>query len=166
MTYGVLNSGPMPPCTGTYQGTPGIRFIPSGNVPATGTFVYGQLIISDTTTYSHNSGGSMVCTHNAGVDNHFPYQGVDQYDQAGDAPFAPLPSSYDTVSRSFNATMYLLWQPSLSNSIPIPLGYQSWQFSNSTTQSNGSWQTPTSSGGPQGIFTLTSVDQASLGYPT
>jgi hypothetical protein len=49
------------------------------------------------------------------------------------------PSGY-TVTRSFTATMFLLWTSSFPNSIPVPLGYQSWGFSGSAQQNaTGAW---------------------------
>lgn len=44
-----------------------------------------------------------------------------------DSPGMPLFSNDTEASESFSATMYLMWQPNLSNSIPVPLGSVTWQ---------------------------------------
>lgn len=167
LVYGNI-SGPAPPCPGQYTGTPGITFTPSGTAPTGGgSFSFVQLINSDTTTYTNASGGHLACTYASGLDTQYPYPQVSG--SATDAPFAPLPSTYVTASRTFNATMWLMWTPSAVPSgctgtactIPAPLGYRIWQFSGSTTQSNGTWSTPTGSGGTSGSFTI-----ANGAYPT
>lgn len=50
------------------------------------------------------------------------------------------------VNRGFGATMYLMWQSNISGAIPVPIGSVNWSFSGQTTQSNGTWTTPTGSG--------------------
>ena len=158
LVYGNI-SGPTPPCPGSYTGTAGILFTPQGTPPSGGgSFSFVQLIDGDTTTYS-GTAGTLTCSFNADLDTGYPYP-QNSAGQATDAPFVPLPSTYTTVSRSFNASMYLLWTPNPASgcpngsacTVPVPLGYQKWQFSGSTTQSNGSWGSPTGSGGPSGSF--------------
>jgi hypothetical protein len=161
LVYGSV-SGPAPGCTGTTTGQAGILFTnPSGTQPSGGgSFSFVQLINSDTRSYSSNA-GSLTCSHSAGLDGQYPYAGQASATSATDAPEAPLPSTYTSASRSFNATMYLMWTSSQVNSIPVPLVYQTWQFSGSTTQSNGTWGTPSGSGGPVGGVTATNGS-----YPT
>ena len=130
-------------CPGAYTGTPGITFTPAGTPPGSGNFVLVQLINSDSVSYQRQA-GTLTCSFNSGLDTQYPYPLSGG--KATDAPFTPLPPIYTTASRSFNATMYLMWQSSLNNSIPVPLLYSQWQFSGSTTQSSGTWAKPTGSG--------------------
>jgi hypothetical protein len=166
MVYGNI-SGPAPGCAGQYTGTPGMSFAPSGTQPSGGgTFSFVQLINSDSRNYTSSS-GNYSCSHSSGLDTGYPYP-VNNVGNATDAPFIPLPSTYTTASRTFNATMWLMWTPSTAPSgctgsactIPVPLGYTTWQFSGSTTQSNGTWGTPSGSGSA-GSLTL-----ANGAYPT
>lgn len=149
-------SGPVPGCPGTYTGQPGIAFSPPTASTPAGNFFFVQTVNSDTVNYN-----SLTCSAISGLDGAYPYQS--KTGQAvNDAPFSPLPSTYSTSSRSFNATMYLMWQSTTQASIPAPMGYVTWQFSGSTTQSNGVWGTPTGSGGPGNFLTATSPSF----YPT
>jgi hypothetical protein len=51
--------------------------------------------------------------------------------KANDTPGVPLEPGYLTASSTFAAQMYLMWKPNLPNSIPVPLGFTSWGFSES-----------------------------------
>jgi hypothetical protein len=83
---------------------------------------------------------------------------------ATDAPGMPLPSIYSSATRNFNASMYLMWQSGGANSIPIPLGYVTWEFTGNGSQSNGTW-TPGGSGSNSSFFPIT-PSQTSPGFPT
>jgi hypothetical protein len=157
LVYGNV-SGPAPGCAGTTTGTAGITFSSQGTQPGAGTFFFVQIINSDSRTYTSGS-GQVSCSTTVGIDTVYPYP-KNNVGNATDAPEAPLASIYNKATRSFNATMYLLWQSSQTGSIPVPLGYEQWQFSGSTTQSGGTWATPSGNGGPTGNFT------ASGSYPT
>ena len=74
-----------------------------------------------------------------------------------DAPITPLPSTYTTASRDFAATMYLMWQSNTQGSIPVPMGSVGWSFSGSTTQSNGTWGTPSGSGSAQAFAAASGI---------
>jgi len=159
-------------CKANAGGTWGIYFVPSG-APA-GTYSYVQLINTDTTTYTPNSGSLYTCTTSQGVDSAYPYAGIipnTNPPQALDAPGVPLPSvNYKTVNRSFSATMFLLFTSSVANSIPVPLGYQTWAFNGTAkcTSSCGTvanW-TPTTNGtpGPVGSFAASNGTQTTDGY--
>ena len=152
LVYGNL-SGPVPGCAGQYTGTPGISFTPSGTQPSGGgSFSFVQLINSDSRQYTTSS-GTVSCSSSSGLDTGYPYP-LNNVGNATDAPFIPLPSTYTAASRTFNATMWLMWTPSALPSgcngaactIPVPLAYTTWNFSGSTTQSNGTWGTPSGSG--------------------
>ncbi len=82
---------------------------------------------------------------------------------------------------TFIANMFLMWQSSTANSIPVPLGYQNWGFSGTATCSTScetasNW-TVTTNGtpGPIGGFVTSSPSQTQTndgnnilvdGYPT
>jgi hypothetical protein len=164
LVYGNV-SGPAPGCSGKTTGTAGILFTASGTQPGSGKYFFVQLLTTDTTTDTNSSGAKVVCTTTVGIDQSYPYAGQPTSTTATDAPEAPLPSTYVTVNRVFNATMYLMWQSSTANSIPVTIGYQSWQFNGTGTQSGGKW-TPSGSGAPIGSFTTASASQANKGYPS
>lgn len=152
LVFGNL-AGSEPPCPPhTFTGTPGIQFVASGTGPGTGNFFFVQLLNSDTRTYVGNS-PTKTCTNSQGLDTSYPYPQLAP-NNASDAPFTLLPPDRITFSRSFDATMYLMWQSisSTFESIPVPVVFQRWQFTASTTQSNGVWGTPIgSSGGVGGV---------------
>lgn len=162
LVYGNV-SGPQPGCPGTTTGTPGILFTASGSQPGSGKYTFVQLITTDTTKYTSGS-GTTTCTTTVGIDTSYPYKGQPTSTTATDAPETPLPSSYTTVNRVFNATMYLLWQSTTTGSIPVTIGYQSWSSNGTGTQSGGRWSA-SGSGAPNGSFTPASSTQANKGYP-
>ena len=102
----------------------------SGNVipPAT---MMGSYELRDA---DNSAGGTTTChpksqpvaTVGTGLDSVYPY---DTHNPTTDNPKIALDSTQFTeATRSFRATMYLLWSPSTPNSIAIPLGSVSWQF--------------------------------------
>ena len=150
MVFGSI-SGPNPG-TCTYSGQAGIRFAPPSATSPPGNFFFVQLITLEHVTYT-GSNGSTNCTATVspGLDRDYPYQRVTGQ-SVSDAPFAPLPSTYLTVSRDFGATMYLMWQSNTSGSIPVPMGSVAWGFSASTSQpqaNSGNWSAPNGSGSAQ-----------------
>ncbi|MGB0124203.1 MAG: IPT/TIG domain-containing protein [Silvibacterium sp.] len=153
-------------CVANPGGTWGISFKPSG-APSGGTYSYVQLINSDTRTLTATN--TITCTHDQGIDGGYPYSGIipnTNPPQALDAPGDPLQNGY-TATRSFNATMFLMWTSNVANSIPVPIGYQTWDFSGSAQQnSSGKW-TATTSGTPGvvGSFISSSGTQPNNGYP-
>ena len=153
-------------CVANPGGTWGISFKPSG-APSGGTYSYVQLINSDTRTLT--AANTITCTHDQGIDGGYPYSGIipnTNPPQALDAPGDPLQNGY-TATRSFNATMFLMWTSNVANSIPVPIWYQTWDFSGSAQQnSSGKW-TATTSGTPGvvGSFISSSGTQPNNGYP-
>ena len=135
-----------------------------------GNFVPVQLISSFVIT------GSASGSATAGLDQIYPY---DTSLPTNDSPKIRLLSSYTTISGSFNATMFLMWQSTTSNSIPVPLGYQTWAFSgtancSSSCGSASNW-TATTSGTPGNVgnWVVSNANQTSVGnnvlvfgYPT
>lgn len=148
----------------------GIKFnTPTGfSNTSGGSFFAGQLVSHDTLT----GGGT---SYGPGLDAPWPFNGTFPHN---DSPLLYLNSTYRTLTRSFEATFFVMWQSSTPNSIPVPLGYQTWQFSatakcSASCGSASNWSVTSSSAGLEGSFvpstpSQTSVRQNSLqyGYPT
>lgn len=120
---------PSDKCSGTFHGTPGIELIASGATG--GKYYFVQLINSDSRSYTSTTGGVILCGPTSGLDGNYPYRGIESPTTASDGPQIPLIDNYVLASRSFNATMYLLWQPdklsgATADPIPVPIGYQIW----------------------------------------
>lgn len=168
LVYGNLTGS----CNGS-NGTAGMQFnTPAGySNSSNGSFFPVQLISSDVIS------GSSSHTFTVGLDTKYPY-GAGTL-PTNDAPYVLLRSSYSSITRSFNATMFLMWQSSTSNSIPVPLGYQTWAFSgtancSSSCGSASNW-TATTSGTPGNVggWVVSNANQTSVGnnvlvvgYPT
>ena len=155
-------------CSALYPGsTFGMTFTPSG-APSGGKYSYVQLINSDnpTSTQGNTSSG---CTYTQGVDKAYPYLGFIPGNPplAVDAPNDGLINGW-VETRTFNATMFLLWTPPVTNSIPVPIGYQNWGFSGGAQQDiTGTWVATTNgTPGPIGGFVTSSGDQTTDGYTT
>jgi hypothetical protein len=118
----------------------GVLFTPSATPPSgySNTFVWVQLISQDSITAN-----GKPCAENTGLDNVYPYPPVQGTNTAGDSPAVGLLSTDTSVSRTFKAQMYLMWSPNISNSIPVPIGSTTWNFSgtatNSGTPTNPKW---------------------------
>jgi len=159
--------------TGSYcksNGTAGINFnAPTGFENASdGSFVLVQMINSDVVT-----GG--CCSWGPGLDTQYPYGSPPDTD----SPPSYLPPTAISASRVFDAFMFLMWLPSATGSVPVPLGYQEWGFS-ATAACSGScgtasnWTAATvGTPGPVGGFINSSSAQPSpgrislmYGYPT
>ena len=127
-----------------------------------GSFSLVQLISTDTIT------GSASLTNPAGLDTAYPYAAP----PSNDTPDIFLKSTYTTLTRTFNANMFLLWQSSTANSIPVPLGYQTWAFTGTATCSTScgtasNWKaTTTGTPGPVGSFTASTASQTKVGNDT
>lgn len=149
LVYGNLR-GPAAAC-GVATGTPGITFYPVGTPPGAGNFLFAQVVTGDSVVYSGASGTS-TCTATPGLDGNYTYQLQINPPSTSDSPEAPLPSTNATVTRNFNATMYLLWQSTVNaKTIPVPLGYIPWAFNgtaaNGGTAANPAW-TASGTGAP------------------
>jgi hypothetical protein len=139
LVFGNLQ-GPVGSC-GIATGNPGIQFFPNGATSSAGNFLFAQLITADSTV-DHGTSGTVTCTATPGLDGAYPYQNQINPASTSDSPEAPLPSSYATVTRNFDAIMYLLWQSTTAaNSIPVPLGYIPWTF-NATATNTGTVGAP------------------------
>lgn len=136
---------------------PGITFNNPTNYQNSsgGAFSLVQLISTDTV-----NGDTVI----AGLDTQYPYKGPPSEDN----PALYLPSTVNSVTREFTANMFLMWTSTLSGSIPVPLGYQTWGFvatatCNANCDTTGNWTSTTSSAGPVGGFETSSPTQTSVG---
>jgi hypothetical protein len=143
------------------QGTRGISFSGSVTGGTGGSILLVQLINSGSIS------GGRSCTVTAGLDPAgYPYP------YTNDSPAALLQSTYTTLSRTENFTMYMMWQSNTSNStIPVPIGYQQWGFQGSANcsascGSASNWTATTQSAGLQGGFVAAQSSQTNYGYPT
>jgi hypothetical protein len=181
--YGDLSS-PAPGCPGPLEGTVGIRLTASG--ASGGQYVFVQIVDADFDQFTSPApvGGGptpppAICGPHAGLDGNYPYRDV-----YGDAPIAydgpqmHLPNEYESGTRNFHATMYLLWQPdqlssTSTKSIPVPIGHQDWNFIATASQDNpvgnSKWYTPTtptaSGNEGEGFVPAQSTDNVLYGYP-
>jgi hypothetical protein len=113
-----------------------------------GQFQFLQIVNCD--IRSHTTSGQQNCPSSpvGQLDNSFPYASVsDQivgidgamHYGAGDAPCMELLPNWSQASRQFQATMYLMWNPNLTHSIPVPLGHFKWSWHGNATMNAGSW---------------------------
>jgi hypothetical protein len=156
-----FDSGPTMDVTGASyaggsSGIYGIVFTANANQPSndSGSFVWVQIINGDKREVVDED-GSFDCPAQpeSGLDNTYPYASGTH--NATDKPYVPL-SPEAELQRSFQATMYLMWDPALPSgctpatanqqsqcsSIPVPLGSVGWSFSGCAintlaTQGNG-----------------------------
>ena len=174
LEYGDL-SGPAPGC-GDAEGHPGIHLTASG--ASSGTYKFAQIVNADVDEYTHSIAPSPTfCGVHAGLDGSFPYKAVDKNNPqiAYDGPQMPLPGNAQSGTRTFHASMYLLWLPDPlpgtgTPSIPVPIGRQDWQFiATAVRNAKGKWERNgilTASGNEGGSFLpSTPYDNAIYGYP-
>ena len=154
----------------------GIQFTASATPPSgqSNNFVWYQIITNDTKVITKPSGSTQTCvavTTPAGglpyLDTEAPYGTTSTQD---DQPFTGLDTTQFTeLTRTFAATMYALWTPSAASgctagsacTIPVPLGYVTWQWYADAKYTGGAWtllSSPTNSGA--------STFQASGSFPT
>jgi hypothetical protein len=138
-----------------------------------GTAEWVQLITKNTLSGTLLSGGDAGPTsQGVGLDNSYPYLPDDPNDavttQASDSPNNALDPSLARETRRFKADMYYLWQPQISGSIFVPLGYVEWSTSGTAVQHTND-TTPwslASSGATTAVFHLSTDTGNTHGYPT
>lgn len=142
--------------------TAGIGFGPPTGYTNTngGSFEIVQLISGDVIT--GGAGGS----YGTGIDSgSYPYSTTFP---AYDSPKLYLPPTATNVTRTFTATMFLMWQSGTANSIAVPIGYQTWGFSGGATCSSscgtvGNWTALNlETQGPIGGFNPSTPSQTSV----
>ena len=158
-------------CKVNLGSTFGVTFT-APSTSSSGAYSYIQIINGDSSTQP----GAPSCTFSQGIDGNYPYAGLIPNSsplQAVDAPgIQLLASSASSVQRTFSATMFLMWTPNLPNSIPVPIGYQTWGFSGTASCSTvcGTWTnwTATANGTPGlvGNFVQSNGSQTSDGHTT
>jgi hypothetical protein len=153
----------------------GIKFTQPG-VSSNGAYTFVQLLTGDKTTYASGiSSGAFVATPGMDGALGYPIPPFPGEDHVSDSPSAVLGQSYSKAGRTFAATMYMLWTPSIQNSIPVPIGYQKWHFKTRTTNpsypTGQTWATPVPEYvGKDGDVVPSATDPKSqsppYGYPT
>lgn len=138
-------SGMVPSCGHALNPPPGIAFTPPApNVPASapGNFFFVQLIVSDIITMNNSS----YCSSPSGLDHQYPFYSTVANNGLNipvyDSPFNEV-TGFTSSTRQFEAYMFLMWQSTTANSIPVPIGKVDWGFNGGATLS-GNW---TSNGG-------------------
>ena len=174
------------------QNFPAAPWLAYGNITGSCASISGTygIVFNSPTGYSNASGGSfslvqLISSNSlSGSYNHTFTANLDPIGYpygtglpSNDSPIAQLLSTYTTLTRSFNANMFLMWTPPAATgcsngsacTIPVPLGYQTWAFSGSANCSTGcgsaaNW-TATTNGtpGPVGNFAASLPSQTAAG---
>jgi len=146
--------------------TPGIVFNATLQQPtaAQGTIVFVQYINQYNYQWT-TSGGCPSQSDGPGIDTGYPFDESSvgaTTSSTNDSPAIPLYSNATAAQASFNATMYLMWQPSLPATpvIPVPLGSITWQWSGDAEQNGGTWSFAQQPASP-----TASIFQPSASYP-
>lgn len=127
-----------------------------GHIPLqdVGTYEWDQVISND--SYSYTVGGNTTtCNGPVGLDNGIPTVEGFIY---SDSPGRSLPPTDNEFTWSWNSTVYLMWNPGLTNSIRVPLGYVSWSFFADVVQnlSTNTWTVQSDSSKQTTLFTASS----------
>ena len=142
---------------------PGISFQGSATPPAgyAGALLYVQLLQLRNAVFVYPNGTSSTCV-GSGLDTEFPYRFSNPpvNTQTNDTPSLNLTSAYYTSESVSDAySMFLMWQPTLANAIPVPLGYVDWAWTGLATFIWNSWVLTNA---PEAGF---SVTQPTTTYP-
>jgi hypothetical protein len=127
--------------------TPGMKFGVNASVFPTGSnnstnIVWNQVVNSDLSVIS-TATSALTSTNSGGYDSggepgDYPY---DYGNEADDSPGrAGLQTNYTSCTRSFTATMYLMWQPSttmVGGDKTVPVALRCWPWHWSATATNG-----------------------------
>jgi hypothetical protein len=145
-----------------FGGPIGIKFNPTYTVPTgyNNNLQWVQLITNDVITLAPATGeATLTCvptskptaTTGTGLDTQYPYQ---RSASTQDSPSTGLSASYVEETRSFSATMYVMWDPALPSgctlgsncaSIPVPIGYVTWGWSGDALYNGSTWNLQSSS---------------------
>jgi hypothetical protein len=128
-----------------------------------GQYSFVQIINTSAITRTDSIAGTCHETVGTGLDTVYPYGSVTAT-TTNDSPSTGFYATDEEIITTESFTMYLLWQPSVSPSIPVPIGYVNWQWSADVVQTSPSpplWSmsTTTPPASSQSGFT------ASLIYP-
>lgn len=128
--------------------TSGIIFSATATQPdVPGSLIFVQLVDGYTGQYF---GGNNCAPfdYGTGLDVMNPSSGIIYYDQSpvgatdystNDSPSIPLFSDDSEATADFVARMYLLWQPDIPSSIPVPIGFVPWSWEGEAEQSSNIW---------------------------
>jgi hypothetical protein len=158
----VISSAPAMQLGGTKSNV-GIGFGASATPPpgTSNNFTWVQLINSDAIQLTPSNGNPVlncvpqtlpIASTYPALDTEYPYS---TSSSTNDNPAIGLQTTYKEESRTFSATMYLMWSPGLSGSIPVPLGYVAWQFAGDAKFASNQWTLSSSSRSNNG-FTASS----------
>lgn len=123
---------------GNYN-APGISFSRTATIPAgfSGDFQYWQRVDSTTRRRQKNDGSWMKLEATNALDTHLPYAATATAD---DSPGVPLSGSYKKATASDSFTMWLMFKPTGSDSIWVPLRSVSWGWSGTAVKNDsGEW---------------------------
>jgi len=159
-TQSVLGGSPIALEFGNYPTTHGFDLSVSATAPtgSTGTISFVQLISTYNIEYDHSSGAPCSFSFGTGLDNRYPYKSGPT--TTSDSPEIPLNSNDIEAKVNFLATMYLMWTPTLTGAIPVPLGFVTWNWNGDAVQNSGVWSLGSNNSGSAGSFSL------STSYPT
>jgi len=176
LQYGVVtgyDDSVCPDLGGVIGNPPGIKFT-QPEASSRGKYSFVQIVNKDTVKYFEGENGSLSCPTNPGLDSVYPYTQFPD-GTTSDSPSVLLEPYYSKVSRTFKATMYLLWTSNKPGSIPVPISSQSWQFTqasaiNSGYSTNQSWTQPIwneiGKDGDPVDYVQTAPSTSPYGYPT
>jgi hypothetical protein len=116
---------------GNVHSQPGIVFQGTATAPNSyaGNFVWVQLTTVMLSDLKNDGSGHYVCMGGPGLDTIYPYPSAPTQivSSTSDSPDLGLSSSsYTTQYIEDDFVMFLMWQPSQANSIPVPIGYVRW----------------------------------------
>jgi len=125
----------------TFQGQSTGVIFSSSATPAPGNpgaYSWVQLLTGDQITVRTGAGRGNCTppTPYPALDTGYPYGTLGKNlfsvmhpnDTATDNPSVAFVASWGEVQRQFSATMYLMWNPALTGSIPVPVASMAWQF--------------------------------------
>ena len=154
----------------------GIAF-EANQAPDSGKFEWVQIITSDILTGSSPNGVNPKY-RDTGLDQFYPYITVDtSWTSVADAPTISLNTAALTnETRTFSATMYLLWTGNANdfkgqdpNYIDVPIGYVTWSISgtaDNNTTATPPWSLDTNQGSTTATFAKSTDDgTATHGLP-
>lgn len=125
--------------------TPGISFSRTISVSSgfSGSTAYWKVINSTTREMQKNDNVWMTLTASSVLDTNLPYSANAQ---TSDSPGNGLSSAYKKVTVSDSFTMFLMFKPTVSDSIWVPLRSVNWSWTGEASKdSQGQWSLDASS---------------------
>lgn len=152
----------------------GIRFTASPPTQSVvGSYKFVQ-VLSNYTLKCLTTSGSHTAPlfQGTALDNANPYSNQPTATTAEDTPTTPLASGWTELETTFSATMYLMWDPGLPNSIRIPLASLGWRWAGDgintlTPQSDSTnWTLNCGTGSADSACHVISPSDPNNGFPT